>query len=500
MTRRETENDKRIAMFNAFLTTPHGDMKAYHGLHKESFEADPEFYARLAVWYYKSGKVQDHKNLFTAMLLHSTIEGHRDAALNFLRSVPPDDVEKIVDFSFKNISKSHPRCLRTELNYYMWERENNRNQMDRAILYFRKYMRKLVRLFRIPRSEYVQKVLIEDDPPAGSLHHTLKQISAMTDPLEQTKLLLANRIPFQIATSVLKKFTPSAWVALIEGMSPQDVINHMGMLQKKGVLDNADIKTLVEKKLDQAKTNKNVSALKVKDAKKAAPLSADMSARLDAVADTQLKAQGRITRHTGLFVDTSGSLIQAIEVSKQLGAVIGAVMGDDTRLEVIGFDSMPRQIDVKGRTFADFEKAFATVKVGGSTACGAPFAWLIKKNILVEQVIVVTDELENASPTFTAEYENYAKALNIRPQVVIVRLGKDTVLSARCKAANIPVDVYEIGSRADKYSFTNLIPMLTRKSTLDLLMDIMSEDLPKRLAPIPKPRAVREAQAALAAR
>ena len=59
-------------------------------------------------------------------------------------------------------------------------------------------------------------------------------------------------------------------------MSPQELINNLGALQRRGAFDNRDLKALIEQKLEQAKTAARVSAFKAEEAMKAADLSADV--------------------------------------------------------------------------------------------------------------------------------------------------------------------------------------------------------------------------------
>ena len=45
------EQDLRIKLFNALLTTPHRELDRVYGVHQEIITADPRFYVRLAAWY-----------------------------------------------------------------------------------------------------------------------------------------------------------------------------------------------------------------------------------------------------------------------------------------------------------------------------------------------------------------------------------------------------------------------------------------------------------------
>ena len=63
--------------------------------------------------------------------------------------------------------------------------------------------------------------------------------------------------------------TPAVLLALIERMSPQELINNLASLQQRGAFDNPDLKALIEQKLEAAKTASRVSAFKAEKALKA---------------------------------------------------------------------------------------------------------------------------------------------------------------------------------------------------------------------------------------
>src|SRR5262249_21309260 len=164
----------------------------------------------------------------------------------------------------------------------------------------------------------------------------LKTLARAKTPVEQARAILDNRIPYRVAATVVQQMTPTVLLALIEVMSPQEIINNLAALKRRGAMDNPDLKTLIEQKLEAAKTGARVSAFKAEEAIKSADLSADVRKKLEQVADTQVKAKGRIARPTALFIDKSGSMELAIELGKRLGSLISAICEKD--LFVYAFD------------------------------------------------------------------------------------------------------------------------------------------------------------------
>lgn len=63
--------------------------------------------------------------------------------------------------------------------------------------------------------------------------------------------------------------------------------------------------------------------------------------------------------------------------------------------------------------------------------------------------------------------------------MVIVRTdGGRSDVEQECRRASVQVDVFKFAG--DYYSLPNLVPMLSRPSKLELLMEIMEYPLPKR--------------------
>src|SRR6185437_9940911 len=166
----------------------------------------------------------------------------------------------------------------------------------------------------------------------------------------------------------------------------------------RGAFDNADIKALVETKLEAAKSDKRVSAYKAKVAVEAANVSGELAEKLDAITEAQVKAKGRITRSTGLLIDKSGSMTVAIEVGRQLGPMISSIC--EAELVAYAFDTIAYPIEVKGTSLAEWEKALTGITAGGGTSCGVAIEMMRRKGQRVEQIILVTDEGENQAPLF----------------------------------------------------------------------------------------------------
>jgi hypothetical protein len=178
-----------------------------------------------------------------------------------------------------------------------------------------------------------------------------------------------------------------------------------------------------------------------------------------------------------LLVDKSSSMSEAIELGKRIGAMVSAIC--ESQLYSYAFDTMAHEITAEGKDLAAWERAFYGIMADGATSCGVALKNLERKKQYVEQIIMITDEGENTPPPFVPTLLEYRKAMQADPSVVIVRTpGGSDFIEQQCRHAKIQVDVFNFAG--DYYSLPNLVPMLSRPSKLELLMEIMDYRLPKR--------------------
>lgn len=475
----QIERDLRLDILNSLLTTPHGDLNRVAELHKQMIERDPIFYGHLAVWYLAEGEVRDHKEVFVGNLLAGALAEHRGAGFVLLQQLPPYQVARVVDF-VKQSRGLVPRSTRTAVELYLREREQSAASFDRAALRARKSMKHLYASLHIKPGARADAVLFKEKPPADSLAFMLKRLAKAETALEQAELIAEHRIPYAVAIGAVSRLTPVVLVALINQMSPQEVINNLGSLKKRGALLHEEVKALVDEKLAEAASSERVSAFKAMKAVTASGVDRDVAARLERVAGEQVKSKGRITRPTALFVDKSSSMTYAIEVGKQIAALVSGVT--EAELFVYAFDSLAYPVVTAragARELADWERAFRHLLPQGSTSIGAPLEVMRLKRQVAEQIIVVTDEGENTAPYFGAVLERYVEELKTEPSVLIVRVGQcSNHLENELRRRGRAFDTFTFAG--DYYALPNLVPLLSRPSRLELLLEILETPLPER--------------------
>jgi hypothetical protein len=387
---------------------------------------------------------------------------------------------KLVTQSF-GLFRNPPRSLRTEIVRYLRERESDAEWFDGSVLIARKAIKRLYALNHVKPAERAQRVLFDEDPPRDSRLYALRVLAKAASPDEQAQAIIDNAIPYRVASTMVKAMTPTVLAALIDRMSPQELINNIASLTKRGAMSNPDLKARIERKLDEARTADRVSAFKAGKAIEStgAKVSADVKAKLEGVADAQVKAKGRIKRPTALLIDKSSSMSLTIELGKRIGAMLSTVCEAD--LYVYAFDTLAYPIQRGAGDLASWEKALVGINAGGATSCGVAIEAMRLKGQYVEQIILVTDEGENTAPLFVPTLQKYRESVKADPNICVVRVPNSTNgIETACRNAGITVDVFQFGG--DYYSLPNLVPLLSKPSKLELLMEILDYPLPQRKA------------------
>lgn len=475
-----TELDTRAQLLNSFLATPHGKLADVASLHSDALKRDPLFYGHLAAWYADRGEVRDHKVLFVAHLLTSDYSELREAGWVLLQSLPVHQVASALDHAKRTIGKL-PRMFKSAIKSYLQALEANPKRFDTVALRSRNDLKHLYASLRIAPNPRAQAILFDETPPEDSRLYMLKQIARCQDPAEQARLIVELRIPYPIAASVIKSMTPSVLVALVEVMTPQELVNHLASLKKHGAFDHPELKQMIEEKIKAVESDKRVSTLKAKRALEHVELDEQTTALLTEVTDKRVANIARIDRSVALLVDKSGSMTRAIEVGKQVAALVSAICSD---FRAFAFDTVSFEIKAEGDSLSAWEKAFSMIEADGGTSIGAPLAELTREGYPVEQIVIVTDLGDNTEPLFHKAYQEYVNKLGLLPNVTVVTVDTHPGLLQQIlnvwQAAGVPYVVWEF--KGDYYSLPNLLPLLTLPDRRELARQVMEVPLPRRQA------------------
>jgi len=206
----------------------------------------------------------------------------------------------------KGLGKSMSRTLRSGVAQYLHLREEGELMMEGAILRARNALRYLyAKAHLLPggsESSWINRCIFHNEAPEGSRIESLKKLIASNDPTEQAEIIMEARLPYPLVRSLVKTITPSVLVALIDSMSPQELLANLASIKREGAFDNPEIKELVQEKLKKIKNAKKgkVDALKGETAAEAVEsLDEETRTLVSEVTDSQMKKHGQIVGADG---------------------------------------------------------------------------------------------------------------------------------------------------------------------------------------------------------
>ncbi len=454
----ERERDHRLEVLESLLTTPRRDTALLDARHQRLAREDGLFYAHLAAWYFRRGSVRDHQELFVQHLV--TDSAHREVGLALLRDLPPYQLARVVT-RLKQSGRNVPRSLRTEVERYLRRREADAEVFDGAVLSARKALKLLYSSLHIRPGRRAQQVLFEQNPPAGSRLAAVKTLANTRDPLEQAALIRRYRLPYRVVAG-LASAHPETGRALAEQMSAPELLNHLGSLDRKGLVSP-----------EMLTCDRRVSALKVELAARA--VGDDWQDVLNRLLQQRLESDsGWITRSTALLVDASASMESALEIGRRLAAMVASVARGPLR--VVVFDRQARELHASD--YAGWTQAFAPVQARGQSSMGAALLHLYRQAGPLDQVILVSDQRESQSPRFLPALRLLRRKHRWLDFCFVNLAGAQHALEADCRRARVPFRSFDFAG--DYYALPNLLPFLAQPSKVGQLLEIMETPLPAR--------------------
>lgn len=457
--------------------SPHGDFKAYLPIGKQAIAEDADFYAHLVAWNQRKGQIRDAK--VALPIIGLTVKGpkeYRDNALANLAMLDPRSLSRAVAFGRSlKIPSANDKRLSLMVRRYLEQREGNYSKWERAALQHRESLKSLYCAAHYKPSRAVYgEILFGRKYPEGSTFEVLRTLGTR-EPLEIAGEIAGRKIPFLIALGALgkKQKDPDVLMALIGAMTPTELVTNTKRLEKAGIKSTPALRAAFEEAIGKAsKSGKNV--LKTTTAADAIG-DEELSEKLRGLQERQIQKQAGIEGNWLVLGDKSGSMAEAIEVSRQVSATLAKFVKG--RVQLMFFDVMPRGLDVTGRTYDDILKATKQVTAGGGTSVGCGLQWAVDSKVEFDGIAIISDGGENNPPTFAAAYASYKRVLDKEPTVYFYRTkGEPDSLSGRLKQADIDVQVFDLTSKTDYYSIPNLVQSM-RTNRYGLVQEIFDTPL-----------------------
>lgn len=458
----------RSRLIASLLKIPHGDLSLFTVDALPAAKADPELFAHLTAWNHSKGKVRDSKVALPVLALRGLAKEDTDFAVNavaHLLSLDPRELSRAYQYSKvltaagHHIPGGHRRLLESGLKQYLAIREANEQWWDRTVLQHRQAMTALYAIAHYKPSPRAQAILFEKRYPVGSVFATVKMLKTM-NPREAAGTILQYKIPMQIAVGAVAKLKdPDVILALLEGMSGNEVLNSSAMLTKLGVMDSPPLKAAYDAAIERAKEDKRVNTYRASTAVKS--LDEKTAVKVMQVQRSQERKLSGIDGNWLVIGDKSGSMQHSVEVAKQVAAVLASQVKGQVTLVFV--NSSPQPFAVTSKTYDEIATLTKYVRADGGTNLGCGLDYVREKGMLVDGIVLVSDGGENNQPWFSSVYHRYCEQFHIEPSVTLFHVpGDENRFAYYCTHHQPPVvfEMFDLGSHVDMYSLPNLVSTL----------------------------------------
>lgn len=471
----------------------HGELKEYIPVAQAATRQEPEFMAHLISWDRTNGQIRDAKVALPIVSL-AVPEFPAELVENSLAHLTllnPRELLKAYHFALDLKLPNRMRLMRRLIEAYLRSKESNAPRFERLALTHRQVLKSLYRLVRIKPADAVRPFLgsraegVKSGPPVpyphGSLFEAVAQLKDMSL-VEAAGTIMERKIPFLVAMGALGKRAkePDLLLALLERMTPNEVINNTKMLEKAGVKSNPALRGAFDAALARA-SDSTSNLLKATTAAEAVE-DEELKEKLRGVQEKQIQKLGGIEGNWLVLGDRSGSMKISIEIAKEVAGTLAKMVKG--KVWLVFFDTTPQTIDVTGMALDAIKNATRFINPGGGTSIGCGLQRMLDEKQEVDGIAVVSDAAENSAPLFTNVYRKYCETFGKQIPVYLYRTFGGVSYSDRDLAASMKSEGFDLqefdlrGSKVDYYSLGNTVATM-RASRYSLVDEIMESRLLK---------------------
>lgn len=468
----------------------HGELKEYLPIGKQAAKAESEFFAHLIAWDRAKGQVRDAKVALpiVALSVAGVPEEFIENALAHLTMLNPRELLKAYRFALEVKLPGRMRAMRRLIGSYLEEKQKNWPRFERTALQHRKVLKELYALTDADCGDKARALLFGVDRktgkrlsyPEGSLFQIVAQLKDMS-PIEAAGTIIERKIPFLIARGALgaKAKEPELVLALLKAMTPNEVINNTKAFQELGVKTDPALRGAFEAALERAsKSTSNV--LKATTAVDAVE-DEELKEKLRGVQERQIEKFGGVDGRWLVLADKSGSMSQAIEVSRHVSATLAKMVKG--KVWLVFFDTMPHAMDVTGLALDAIKAKTKHVQADGGTSIGCGLQRMLDNHEEIDGIAIISDAGENTAPLFPAVYKRYSTEFGKDVPVYLYQCDGDRpdeqgqYLLRTMKREEIDMQVFDLrGTKIDYVSLPNMVATM-RTSRYSLVEEIMATKL-----------------------
>lgn len=471
------------------VRSPHGDLHSYAQVGVVAAKQEPEFLQHLIAWNQVKGQIRDSKVALPIISLTPGMhEEFAENALAHLGLLDPKNLLRALKFSKDIKPEGFQRRIYRLVERYLRVREHNQKWFDGTAMQHRKSLHELYRYCHIKPSAHADGVLFK-----GHKVGVFKQIAELgaMSPGEAAGVILSRKVPFLVAMGAMgkeKMSDPQLVLALIERMSPAELVNNSKMLERLGIgtvpalraAYDEGLKRVMAAPAGASATLKATRALEATGTsehaqeKGAAALSERTAERLRAVQEQQMK-QLSVKGRWLVISDMSGSMESAIEAAVHIASTLAAVAES---VHLVFVNTAPRAMDVTGKSLEEIRAMTKHIVANGGTDIGCGLSWLLEGGHEVDGIAIASDGGENRRPFFAEVYTTACKRWDRIVPVYLYELpGERNVLSAYMTQMGHDLQVFNLrGTTVDFYSLPNLVKTM-RTNRFSLVDEIMAAPL-----------------------
>lgn len=445
--------------------SPHGELSQYTTVGLQAAREDSDFYGHLIAWNDKKGVIRDAKVALPIMALTADLDqvlSHN--ALAHIAKLDPRNLVRAVRFSKSQPIKSK-RSISRIVERYLREREDAPGRFMRAALQHKSSLKELYALLHIKPGSIAQDVLF--DRKKIGVFKDVADLKNMS-PQEIAETILNRKIPFLVASGALgiKMKDPLVVQALISSMSATELVTNSKMLERLGLKTNPALRAAYEEGLKDVQTSKSL----LKTTRAAEVIGGSLGEKLKGVQEKQLDLKG-VEGDWLILADKSGSMESAINVARQISALLARVAKGNTFL--IFYDTTPQFFNVTGMEYDKIQEITSRILANGGTSPGCALRYAFEKKLLADGIVLISDMNENSAPPFETTYREYTSFVGKELPIYAYQLkGDQPNLLMLTQLARIEINLFQVLTEADYHSIPNMIQTM-RTNRYSLVEEIM---------------------------
>jgi hypothetical protein len=483
MTQKEVGLSKN-QIIQELTRSPHGKYDEYVPVARSAAANEPEFLAHLIAWNFRNGQIRDSKVALPIISLgERSFNGElADNSLAHLAMLDPRNLLKALDFGYKLKTPGHGRALLRLVEGYLRSREGQFKRWEGAVVQHRDSMKTLYARYHVkPGTEYQHIVLFgrkfdktATPMPKGSVFEAIAQLRTMSAE-DAGREIIGRQIPFLVAVGAMggRMKEEAVVLALIQAMSPAELVTNTKMLEKLGVKTTPALRAAYENGLQKVAGSKGLT-LKTTRAAEAVE-DEQLAEKLRGAQEKQIRATGGIDGNWLVLVDRSPSMRPAVEFGRHLGSTLAKFVNG--KVHLVFFDGTPyKYVDATGMDYDKLLEATKRIDAGGSaTSIGCGLQYAMDKALEVDGIAIVSDGGENQTPFFPRLLPKFCESVGKDVPVYLYLLAgqSNDTMSPQMEAAGLPMQLFDLRKGFDYYSLPNIVQTMRtqRYGLVDQIMD-----------------------------